>query len=246
MRTLLLTLCILPAATFLGAVVTASPAAAQDFREPGVRARPEDGACIELAVIDTAPGDAEWTVLVGGGGGARNLSRGDEAGEGMLRLVGEMTVPLTNIGGPDYGGAVHLRAGPYVLAETAFDGGLGEGGVSLTIGQVRHARWGTFGIRFGGGMGARWHAEGQARRRAFVSATLSWGVLSVPGRHRERGACDEPRSGPRHLYASGFRIFATGRAPLHGVDGYSLIIGVEIEPGFLAGPFSIERLIGAR
>jgi len=223
-----------------------APAAAQDFTQPGQTARPVDGGCISLAVVDVTPGDAEWTWFVGGGGGARSLGRAEERGVGMVRLVGEVTVPLMNIGG-GYGGPAHLRAGPYVSAETSFEGGLGEGGLSLTIGQVQHARWGTFGIRLGGGLGGVVDQNGQLQRTAFVSGTFSWGVLSVPGRYRnERGACDPVRTGPEHLFSSGFRIFATGRAPLRESDGYSLVIGVEIEPGFLFGPFSIERLIGAR
>ncbi len=238
MRTALLTLSI---------TALALPAAAQDFTDPGMTRRPVDGVCISLAVQDVTPGDAEWTWFVGGGGGGRSLGRAEERGVGMLRLGGEVTVPLANIGGIDYGGPVHLRVGPYLLAETSFEGGLGEGGVSLTLGQVRHARWGTFGVRFGGGVGAQLDARGQLQRTSFVSATISWGVLSVPGRFRpERGACDPPREGPRHLFSSGLRIFATGRAPLSGVDGYSIVIGVEIEPGFLFGPYSLERLIGAR
>jgi hypothetical protein len=221
---------------------TASTTSAQsDSRRWGTDDDPtnEEG-CISILVIDALPALAEWTWWIGVGGGAREVGIPGERGLVALRLGGAVTFPLASVGEPSYGGPVHLRWGPWIQAETAFDGVLGEGGLELHLGQERHARWGTFGVRVGAGYGI--DETGTAPHAAL---TLYWGVHSVPDRYWPRGACDPPRPRATHAFATGFRIFATGRLLFEDARGYALIAGIEIEPTYLFPPISLAKLIGS-
>ncbi len=196
--------------------------------------------CIGILVIDAFPALAEWTWWIGVGGGAREVGIVGERGLVALELGGAVTFPFATVGHPGYGGPVHLRVGPWIQGETAFDGVLGEGGLELLIGQVRHARWGTFGLRFGGGYGID-----EVGTSAHLAATLYWGVHSVPDRYWPRGACDDPHPRATHAFATGFRIFATGRWLAEDGRGFALIAGIEIEPTYLFPPYSLAKLIGS-
>ncbi len=197
---------------------------------------------------------AEWSTWLGLGGGKRFT--GDERGRFGLRIGGTVDFPLARLGRRGrYGGSFEFRTGPYVQAETTIDAQLFEGGVTLDFSQYKHAQWGTFAIRGGGGVALRQsEARGTPDRLVpFGSITLTYGVRSTWGRTVsflmcERDIDNEFReaTGPRagNGYASGARLYGTVRVDRDGV--VSVMFGVEIEPSFFFPPYSLIRMIGAR
>ncbi|MGK3987268.1 hypothetical protein WME99_29775 [Sorangium sp. So ce136] len=217
------------------AVGRARAAGAQE----GVASRAR-GACIRLAVIDSTPAVAEWSWWLAGGGGA-TFGGASEGGLGVLGVGSEMTTGFATFGsGAMYGGPVELRWGPWFGAFTDLEGARGEGGLLLSVGQVRHARWGTYALRLGGGLG-----DDRLGLASHLAMTLTGGVRSVAGRTSERGACDPPSAPGPSAFATGLRFFGTARAGLGDEPAWQLTFGIELEPTFLLPPHSFSKWIGA-
>ncbi|WP_433927264.1 hypothetical protein AB3662_29630 [Sorangium cellulosum] len=197
------------------------------------------GACILLAIIESTPAVAEWSWWLSGGGGA-TLGGASAGGLGVLGVGSEMTTGLASFGSEGmYGGPMELRWGPWFGVLTDLDGARGEGGLLLSVGQVRHARWGTYALRLGGGLG-----DDRLGRAPHLALTLTGGVRHVEGRISERGACDPPAAPAPSALASGLRLFATARAGLGDERAWQLTFGVELEPSFLLPPHSLSKWIG--
>ncbi|WP_438022669.1 hypothetical protein [Sorangium sp. So ce233] len=182
---------------------------------------------------------AEWSWWLAGGGGAM-LGGASGGGLGVLGVGSEMTTGLTSFGSEAmYGGPVELRWGPWFGVLTDLDGARGEAGLLLSMGQVRHARWGTYALRLGGGLG-----DDRLGLTPHLALTLTAGVRHVEGRISERGACDPPATPAPSAFASGLRLFATTRAGLGDERAWQLTFGVELEPSFLLPPHSLSKWIG--
>lgn len=209
----------------------ARPAEAQEVlpRGPG-------GACIDIAILEAVPAVAEWSWWLASGGGTV-LGGGAPGGLGIFGIGSEMTAGLALLGSAErYGGPVELRWGPWMSAVTDFTGARSEGGLLLSIGQTRHARWGTFALRLGGGLG-----DDSLGPAPHVTVTLTGGVRYVKERSAPRGACDPPAPPKPTALASGLRIFATARAAMSEERPWQLTFGVELEPSFLLPPHSLKK-----
>jgi hypothetical protein len=204
--------------------------------------------CAGIGLTVTEPALAEWTYWLGAGGRFAWGGFGSDA-RYALRLGGAVDFSIARFG-PEhgYGGLHEVRAGPWVAVEGSEGSRIVEGGAAIDLGRTAHAPWGTLGLRFGPAAlrrDARWHA--------LASATLSWGVRSVAGRHAAGGACVGGCDGlwgidrgglPRdHALSSGARLFATARL---GEEDAIVVLGVELEPSFLLPPYSLGKLAGAR
>ncbi len=212
---------------------------------PGALA--QDSVCADVGLSFARPAVAEWTDWIGVGGGVTHVGEGDHRAAVALRAGGGVDFSIARFGSEQhYGGQFEMRSGPWLGAETTFHVTTLEGGLTLDLGQTYHAQWGTFALRVGGGARLeddRWAPAG--------SVTLSWGVRSVLARYSEGGGCvrgdrtdvvDHGTPARTHALASGFRLFGTARLDL---DGHAaLIFGLELEPTFLAPPYSGGRLLG--
>ena len=196
--------------------------------------------CIALLIIDAQPAVAEWSAFVGGGIVVSELTAEQSAWGGAMRVGGIVDFGIATFGERDYGGPMHLRLGPYLLGESDLASVLVEVGAELSLGQVAHARWGTFGLRLGVARGFE-TPSGPTQ----AAATLLWGVRAVAGRYSERGACDYPAAPAGHGYASGFRFYAGVRTTVAGGSDAMIHFGIEVEPSFLFPPYSLSRLIGS-
>lgn len=222
----------------LGVVMFARNAAAQEV-EVGSLPRDPEGGCIAIAIQDVTPATFELSPWLFGGGGFRTR---DGGGLGTLGGGADGTFGIATIGSPRafYGGPVELRAGPWIAIETPFDRVRGEGGLALTVGQVRHARWGTFGVRLGAGH--------DFQDRPHLVGVLTYGVRYVPGRiAEERGACDPPSPTPDFALGSGAKVFGALRRPVGtgAEQGFEMVFGVELEPTFFLPPYRLSKWIGA-
>jgi hypothetical protein len=211
------------------------PAAAQEIQIPG----PLE-ACITLLIREGVPAVSETSWWLSGGGGLRPVeSTGDAVG--VFGAGAEVTVGLTTFGSSRrYGGAMELRWGPWTSLFTDIDGARAEGGLLLSLGQVRHAQWGTYALRIGGGFG-----DDGLGLAPHVVATVTGGVRHVKARYQDRGACDPPAKPKPDAFASGVRLFATSRAALEGDSVWQLTFGIELEPTFLFPPHSLGKWIGS-
>ncbi|HSO33317.1 MAG TPA: hypothetical protein VLT33_12375 [Labilithrix sp.] len=213
-------------------------------------ARAEEAACADIGLSLAKPAFAEWTTWLGAGAIVTKVGTRDHDTAFAMRAGGAVDFSVARFGSErQYGGQHELRAGPWLNAETTFFGATAlEGGGSFDLGHTYHARWGTGGLRLGWGalhLDDRWRPGG--------SATLTWGVRSVPARYVDGGACvegdrlthvDQGRPRRALALASGARAFATARADTDG--NATLTFGIEIEPTFLLPPYSLARLAGTR
>lgn len=220
---------LLPA--LLALTVAPSAAAQQVYpREP-------QGDCIALLMRDAIPAVAEASWWLMAGGGVRLPGDGARDGLAVFGAGAEVTAGLAQRGPQAmYGGPVELRWGPWVSVLTDLHGARSEGGLLLSAGQVRHARWGTYALRLGGGLG-----EDGLGLSPHLVATLTGGVRYVKARYSERGACEPPKPPQADAFASGVRLFASARAALAPEHPWQLTFGIEIEPTFLLPPYSLTR-----
>ena len=216
------------------AVVLLCPARA----EAQERSEVQERSCSLLAINDVSPASFELSPLLQAGGGFRSTPQDERA---LLSLAGglEGTFGLAGVGSArQYGGPVEFRIGPWLGVETPLDGVRGEGGLALSLGQVQHARWGTFGLRLGGGH--------DFAERTHLVGVFTYGVRYVP--HRvgpTRGVCDPPTPVPAFAFGSGARLFTALRKPVEVASGYELVFGIEFEPTFFLPPYSGSKWIGA-
>ncbi len=153
----------------------------------------------------------------------------------------DVTTAVTFFGG-GYGGPWEIRLGPWGAFEIPGDrGAFGEGGLTLVLTEQRHASFGTYGIRIGGGYGGD--------REPSFSVTLFGGVRYVPARSGREG------SGPAGVIenATGLRLVLTARrfferqvrVPFGEQETGVILFGVEFEPSFLLPPYAPEKWGGA-
>ena len=206
--------------------------------------------CLGVGLPFAKPAVAEWTTWLGFGGGVDGTGQRGAHRTWAARAGGAVDFSAARFGRKyQYGGLMELRLGPWLGAETLGDVHALEGGLHLDLGQVSHAQWGSLALRVGA---AAVHRDD--RWRGAGTATLAWGVRSVPARYSDGGGCVGARGelttidtgAPRraHAYASGMRVFATMRVE---ADGHAtVLVGIEVEPSFFFPPYSLGRLGGAR
>ncbi len=170
------------------------------------------------------PAVLEWTYWLGLGGGTGGF--GLRAGAGADLEVLQLPNPW------HYGGKFEVRLGPWISADTTFDRHFFEGGVALDIGQTKHAQFGTYTVRLGGGT----DADG----RPIGSLTVLGGVRYVPKRYCTDANNDHR---PSIAFASGARVFATMRTDFEQESLW--LIGIEFEPTWLLPPYSLGKLAGS-
>jgi hypothetical protein len=176
-------------------------------------------------VAQADPAVAEWTYWLGQGAGFGRTPDGNEHVVG-LRLGAGIDVELARIHNPlHHGGEFELRAGPWLVAELRTDTHSVQGGVELHFGQTRHAQFGTYTLRGGGGINSDGHA--------LASLTFLGGVRYVP---------DRRLSNPKIARASGARIFGMITSDFDG--SHSLLFGIEFEPTWVLPPYSLDKLAG--
>jgi hypothetical protein len=176
-------------------------------------------------VAHADPAAVEWTTWVGVGGG-RAFVEGPNKTVFGFRLGAAVDFGLARFDNPlHYGGKFELRWGTWLLAEARSDEKVyALGGIALDFGQTRHAQFGTYTLRGGGGVDADGHP--------LVSVMFLGGVRYVPDR----------RSGRKVARASGGRVFGMLTSDLEG--GRSLLFGIEFEPTWVVPPYSLHKLGG--
>lgn len=220
----------------LGALTIASggEAQAQEIATEGVMQ-----GCIALLLLDAIPANLEWTYWVTGGGGFDTERKKERFG--VLGFGMESTTGLFEVGKRQYGGPYEFRGGPWWNLVSDFGGMRAEGGYLLSFGQIQHAQWGTYSVRFGGGMG-----EDRMGLSPHFVVTATGGIRSALGRYHERGACDS-KAAPKPIdRADTFRLFATARSTLANDAPWQFTFGVEFSPSFFLPPYSLGKWIGSR
>jgi hypothetical protein len=177
-----------------------------------------------VAQADPAP--VEWTFWLGPGAGiASQPQDGNESVYGF-RIGAGVDFELAQFANPlRYGGKFEIRWGPWLIAETRSDTHYVHGGLAIDFGQTRHAQFGTFTLRAGGGI----DIDGDP----LASLTFLGGVRYVP---------DRRHSNRKVARASGGRVF--GMITSDGNGGRSLLFGIEFEPTWVLPPYSIYKLGG--
>ncbi len=187
--------------------------------------------------LGEGPAELECSAWLGVGGGSRlvgnELFTFAEVSAGV-----EGTAQVATFGpAAQYGGAYELRLGPWAAVALASPAALAEAGFELTFTQLAHAPFGTFDVRAGGGAGS---FESPWAPHFVVTAT--GGVRSFPDRYRS-----SPGGTPTVLaFGSVLRLFLTTRVRMESVSPWEISAGIELEPTFLAPPYSWRRLAGAR
>lgn len=196
-------------------------------------------ACPALLLRDAVPPKIEWTYWVTGGGGLD--STGSKSRFGVWGGGIEGTVGIAYGGAKhQYGGPYEFRGGPWLNIFSDFGGFRAEGGYVLSFGQVRHAQWGTYSVRVGGGNG-----DDRIGLSPHFVVTLTGGIQAAVGRYSERGACD-PAPRPKIIgRADTFRLFASARSTLAEGAPWQFTFGVELSPTFFLPPYSLGKWIGA-
>ncbi len=225
-----------------GLVLVLATSAFGPFREAQAQEIDMQGgiiACPAILLIDTIPANLEWTYWVTGGGGF-DTERTKER-FGVLGLGMESTTAFFEAGDKyQYGGPYEFRGGPWWNLVSDLNGMRAEGGFLLSFGQIRHAQWGTYTVRVGGGMG-----DDRMGLSPHFVVTLTGGIRSALGRYHERGACD-PKPGPKAIdRADTFRLFATTRSTLANDAPWQFTFGVEFSPSFFLPPYSLGKWIGS-
>ena len=183
------------------------------------------------------PAELECTAWLGAGGGYRLVgTEGVDIGEVNVGVEG--TGQLTTFGSPNqYGGAYELRFGPWLQAAFASREALAEAGFKLSFSQLSHAPFGTYDVRIGAGAGSL-----ESPWVPHVVVTATGGVRSFPDRYR-----GSPGGTPTVLaFGSVLRLFLTTRVRQSSASPWEITAGIELEPSFLAPPYSWQRLAGAR
>lgn len=196
-------------------------------------ARAQELTCVDEVRALPAPPVLEWSWFVGGGGGVRGVGQAG-AETGLLRVGGEVDLAVGRIDRPRGHSAV--RMGLYALAETTFDGALGEAGVELDLGEYWSWQNGAAWLRVGGGGGAGpWGAA------AHLSVTYLVGANSTAERTEVRpccenlpGSCDVAPFARPHAYTPLLRLFVTLRASLGDDRNGIALIGIEADPLYFA------------
>lgn len=226
----------------LSVLFTASLALLPATASAEERGRPGRRDCVlRVAIADVVPAHVEGSWWLAGGGGFVDLP-GERRGLGLIGAGTEWTFGLAQIGSlRQYGGPFELRWGPWAMGYTDFSGGRGEGGLLLSVGQVRHAQWGTYALRIGGGYG-----DDTLGAHPHLVATLTGGMRYVPARDRGvTSLCSRPTPPETFAFASGMRLFATMRSTLRDDHVVQFTFGLELEPTFLFPPYSLGKLFGA-
>lgn len=135
-----------------------------------------------------------------------------------------------------------LRWGPWLGAETHFDGVLAEGGVELSHGRIHYYEaWHTT-LRLGGG-----YAVDTDGASSILSATLTGGLRSIPGRRHDRGDanCDRrPLVSRPSALARDLRGFVTVRSSWTEDRHVTLVAGLELSPSLFVPPYSCSGFRG--
>jgi hypothetical protein len=189
------------------------------------------------AALGDGPAELECTAWLGAGGGSRLVGH-QLFSFGQVSAGVEGTAQIATFGPTqEYGGAYELRVGPWAAVGLASPEALAEAGFELTFTQLLHAPFGTFDVRAGAGAGSLESPWGPH----FV-VTATGGVRSFPGRYRAS------LGGKPTVLAFGsvLRLFLTTRARPGSASPWEISAGIELEPTFLAPPYSWQRLAGAR
>jgi hypothetical protein len=125
------------------------------------------------------------------------------------------------------GGKLELRWGPWIMGESRSDTHYVQAGLALDLGQTRHAQFGTYTLRAGGGI----DIDG----KRIASVMFLGGIRYVP----DRGDDNQPKV----AFASGGRGFGMLTSDFDGRK--SLIVGIEFEPTWVLPPYSLHKLAGA-
>jgi hypothetical protein len=176
--------------------------------------------------VQAEPAAVEWTYWLGFGAGVARTPDDHDRVYGY-KIGGAVDVELARFDNPlHYGGQLELRCGPWLIAEIRSDRQYVHGGLELHFGQTRHAQFGTYTLRGGGGI----DLDGQP----FATAMFLGGVRWVPAR----------RDGARRkvAFASGGRVF--GMITTDGGGSRSVMFGIEIEPTWAMPPYSLSKLGG--
>ncbi|WP_394834384.1 hypothetical protein LVJ94_48580 [Pendulispora rubella] len=177
-----------------------------------------------------APATLELAPWIFVAGGARMVD-GPNRAIPSLGGGGDVTFGFATFGRPEaYGGRFEIRLGPWGAMETTLDRVRGEGGLAFSLGQVRHARWGTFAVRAGGGHGS----DGSSH----LVGVFTWGVRYVPGRDDPEHDALNPRT---FALASGARLFAAVRTTDEPAHASELVFGLEFEPTWFLPPYSLFK-----
>jgi opacity protein-like surface antigen len=178
------------------------------------------------------PATVEYTAWLGVG--AAQVRSDDQPNQFVmgLRAGAAFDFDLAQYTNPwHYGGKFDLRWGPWFDVEGRSNKSASlHGGLSLDFGQVRHASFGTYTLRFGGGV--------DDDRRPEATFVFLGGVRYVPERSRYGG----PRCGPRTAFASGVRMFGQVTTDFDGRTIWT--VGVELEPSWAFPPYSLHKLGG--
>lgn len=146
----------------------------------------------------------------------------------------DVTAPVSFLGSP-YGGPIEIRLGPWGALELPMGRNpAAEGGLTLVATQVRHASFGTYGVRFGVGHGAG-DVNGPV---TYLTGTLFGGVRYVPAR------TGRVQTG-LFTKATGLRITATWLRDIQPIETEGFLIGVEFEPEWLLPPYEPRKWGGA-
>lgn len=189
--------------------------------------------------LGEGPAVAECTAWMGAGGGTR-LVGSELFTIGEVNAGAEMTFQTVTFGPKAaYGGLYEIRMGPWLQAAFASREALAEAGAKVSFTQLSHAPFGTYDIRFGAGAGST-----ETPWPFHVVVTATGGVRSFPNRYRQTGVT------PTGLaFGSVLRVFLTTRirtpAPAPWQSPWEITAGIELEPSFLAPPYSWQRLAGA-
>jgi hypothetical protein len=187
--------------------------------------------------LGDGPAELEVTAWVGAGGGSRLV--GNELFTiGELSTGVEGTAQLTTFGrAQQYGGAYELRFGPWAGVSYASPDVLAEAGFKLHLSQLVHAPFGTYDLRVGAGAGSN-----ESPWAPHIVVTAAGGVRSL--RDRYRGSAGGT---PTVLaFGSVLRVYLTTRIRQSSPSPWEITAGLELEPSFLAPPYSWQRLAGAR
>jgi hypothetical protein len=172
----------------------------------------------------------EYTAWIGSSAGLVRAAGSDRWVMGLRAGTG-FDFELVQTDNPFGHGELEWRWGPWFDLEQRSDKSRSlHGGLSFDLGQVRHAEFGNYTLRMGGGINDDRHGE----------ATLMFlgGVRYVPGRRGVSfGSCR-----PRSAFASGGRVFGSVTTDF---DGRSIwLVGFELEPSWAVPPYSMRKLAG--
>jgi len=213
------------------------PIYARRFRDGFVQVAAREGLSSDSYVAAAsglvAPATMELSPWLFAAGGVRSA---DGSNRAIASLGGglDLTFGIATFGSREaYGGQMESRFGPWSAVETSTDRVRAEGGVGLSLGQVRHAQWGTVGLRAGAGYGS----DGSPH----VVGMFTWGVRYVPGRNDpEHDACNPSP----FAFASGARFFAAVRRAFEPQVN-EFVFGLEFEPTWFLPPYSLFKWGGS-